>query len=250
MMPDSRPEATRLVLIAVADRADARDVVTCLLGVEIVPVLADSVAHAQALIDALTFDLALLDARVLDADPRGSQLVAATGCEVAVVGHPARTTVPPAVPELDDSLGAIGVAMYVERQLRALGANGLVWGPLLLDLRRREARWDGETLHLSCMQFRILATLAHASGAVVTRAHLCRRLFGTTTAADLERLDAHVRRLRKIIEVDPANPTFLLTVRGEGVRLAEQDAGLADGGGPPSDGAARAHIRLAVAGPG
>ncbi len=33
----------------------------------------------------------------------------------------------------------------------------------------------------------------------------------------------HVRRIRRLIELDPAHPVFLLTVRGEGFRLASQD---------------------------
>jgi DNA-binding response OmpR family regulator len=97
------------------------------------------------------------------------------------------------------------------------------WGPLRLDPSRRLACWHGQPISLTSMQFRLLLVLVQAAGAVVSPIELSRRVWGTDLAHDSERVVAHVRRIRKQLEADPAHPRFLLTVRGEGFRLADHD---------------------------
>jgi DNA-binding response OmpR family regulator len=99
-------------------------------------------------------------------------------------------------------------------------AGRATWGPLTLDLSRRQAWWGAEPLELTPVQFRILTALVAAAGAVVSNGELARRVWGGEGHLDRERIFAHIRRIRKKIEDDPANPRFLLTVRGEGFRLA------------------------------
>jgi DNA-binding response OmpR family regulator len=98
------------------------------------------------------------------------------------------------------------------------------WGPLRLDPRRRLACWQGRPIGLTSMQFRLLLVLVQAEGSVLSPLELSRRAWGTDLAHDTERVVAHVRRIRKLLEPDPAHPRFLLTVRGEGFRLADHDA--------------------------
>jgi DNA-binding response OmpR family regulator len=97
------------------------------------------------------------------------------------------------------------------------------WGPLRLDPGRRLACWSGRPIGLTPMQFRLLLVLVQAEGAVVSAVELSRRVWGSDLAHDTERVVAHVRRVRKLLEPDPAHPRFLLTVRGEGFRLADHD---------------------------
>ena len=99
----------------------------------------------------------------------------------------------------------------------------LRWGPLELDVARRIASWRGERISLTALQFRILEVLILAAGGVVTPAELSRRVWGDESFEDRERVTAHVRRIRKLIEPDPSRPRFLLAVRGEGFRLAEDE---------------------------
>lgn len=96
------------------------------------------------------------------------------------------------------------------------------WGPLELDVRTHEARWDGEPLHLTTIQFRIMEVLTLAAGAVVTSEELSRRVWGESAFDDHDRVVAHIRRIRKTIEEDPAKPTFVVRVRGHGYRLVDQ----------------------------
>jgi DNA-binding response OmpR family regulator len=95
----------------------------------------------------------------------------------------------------------------------------LRWPPLELDTGRRAASWNGQPLPLTKLQFRVLTVLVQAEGNVVTSEHLSRVVYGNAGRGAEERMLAHVRRIRKKIEVTPSNPRYLLTVRGEGFRL-------------------------------
>jgi DNA-binding response OmpR family regulator len=95
------------------------------------------------------------------------------------------------------------------------------WGPLELDHRLCAAVFDEVPVPVTPIQFRVLHTLVRAGGAVRTRTQLARAVWGTALPEDAERVVAHIRRIRARIEPDPTHPTFLLTVRGEGFRLAD-----------------------------
>jgi len=97
----------------------------------------------------------------------------------------------------------------------------LTWGPLELDLGRREGRWRSRSLKLTPLELRILTALALARGAVMSVRDLSRMVWGMAVAEDRERILAHVRRIRRKIEAEPSSPKFLITVRGEGFRLAD-----------------------------
>jgi DNA-binding response OmpR family regulator len=98
-----------------------------------------------------------------------------------------------------------------------------VWGPLQLDRRRRRAFWAAREISLTAQQFRLLWAMTEAQGALVTVAELSDRVYDGNVGDDRERLMGHIRRIRRLIEADPAHPAFLLTVRGEGFRLADPD---------------------------
>lgn len=95
------------------------------------------------------------------------------------------------------------------------------WGPLELEVRTHEARWAGEPLHLTTIQFRIMEVLALAAGGVVATEQLAGRVWGDSSFNDAERLVAHIRRIRKLIEPKPSKPRSLVRVRGRGFRLVD-----------------------------
>jgi two-component system KDP operon response regulator KdpE len=98
--------------------------------------------------------------------------------------------------------------------------NLVTWGPLELHVKARQARWSGRPLLLTPLQFRIMEVLARAAGAAVSADLLSSRIWGDHAFKDQHRLIAHIRRIRKKIESDPTRPVHLVSVRGEGYRLA------------------------------
>jgi DNA-binding winged helix-turn-helix (wHTH) protein len=104
---------------------------------------------------------------------------------------------------------------------RRMKGPTLEWGGLLLDIGKRQAYWHGTPIAVTPIQLRMLAILVQAGGNVVTADTLSAAVWGADVFEDYPRVFAHIRRIRKRIEADPAHPTFLLTVRGEGFRLAD-----------------------------
>ena len=80
-------------------------------------------------------------------------------------------------------------------------------------------RRDGEEVHLTKTEFRLLCELASAPGRVFSREQLLERVWGYDYFGDGRLVDVHVRRLRTKVEVDAANPRHVVTVRGLGYKL-------------------------------
>jgi DNA-binding response OmpR family regulator len=78
---------------------------------------------------------------------------------------------------------------------------------------------DGEEVHLTKTEFRLLCDLAEHLGQVLSRDLLLERVWGYEYVGDTRLVDAHIRRLRTKIEDDPADPSLIVTVRGLGYRL-------------------------------
>lgn len=81
-------------------------------------------------------------------------------------------------------------------------------------------RRAGEEVHCTRTEFRLLCELADHPGKVLSREHLLEKVWGYDYFGDGRLVDVHVRRLRTKVEPDPANPRFILTVRGMGYKLA------------------------------
>jgi two-component system, OmpR family, response regulator RegX3 len=92
-------------------------------------------------------------------------------------------------------------------------------GPVRMDVERHVVAVDGETVALPLKEFDLLELLLRNAGRVLTRGQLIDRVWGSDYVGDTKTLDVHVKRLRAKIEPDPANPTYLLTVRGLGYKL-------------------------------
>jgi two-component system response regulator RegX3 len=92
-------------------------------------------------------------------------------------------------------------------------------GPVRMDVERHVVSVDGETVALPLKEFDLLEFLMRNAGRVLTRGQLIDRVWGSDYVGDTKTLDVHVKRLRAKVEPDPANPKFLLTVRGLGYKL-------------------------------
>jgi len=102
---------------------------------------------------------------------------------------------------------------------RSEQASVLQVGALRVDLGRREASLDGQTLELTPTEFRLLACLAAHPGQAVVQADLVREAWGGLRQETGSALRRYVWFLRQKIETDPDQPKRLLTVRGYGYRL-------------------------------
>lgn len=100
-----------------------------------------------------------------------------------------------------------------------IGDTVLESGPVRMDIERHIVSVDGEQIALPLKEFDLLEYLMRNKGRVLTRGQLIDRVWGADYVGDTKTLDVHVKRLRAKIEVDPANPVRLVTVRGLGYKL-------------------------------
>lgn len=91
-------------------------------------------------------------------------------------------------------------------------------GPVRIDVDRHLVSVNGNPVSLPLKEFELLKLLISNAGRVLTRTQLIDRVWGSDYVGDTKTLDVHVKRLRSKIEPDPANPKFLVTVRGLGYK--------------------------------
>jgi two-component system, OmpR family, response regulator len=93
---------------------------------------------------------------------------------------------------------------------------------LSIDLGRRSVEVRGEEVQLTYVEFELLRTLAAHPGRVYSRRMLLEALWGAADYREPRTIDVHVRHLREKLERDPAEPEYVLTVRGVGYRFRDR----------------------------
>ena len=220
----------RVLVVCGSDDA-AGAIAHALTDLDLIPVLAFDADSARRTADGVSCNIAVLDVSVVDGSPLSliRDLAELVGAGVLVLG----ATEEPADRLFDAGAFLLGssdwsglhVAARISNRLRVRppmeSRPNLAWGPLALDPAMRLAWWEGNALSVTPTEFKVLVTLILAKGAVVSKSDLQSQLWGTTTALDDKRLEAHVRRLRSKLG-DVQRSPFLLTVRGQGYRLADR----------------------------
>ena len=115
------------------------------------------------------------------------------------------------------------VRAVLRRRQAAPTSTVLRVGDLVLDRDTHEVTRGGEPIPLTPTEFELLATLMSAPRWVFSRADLLEAVQGTTFEAYERTVDVHIKNLRRKIEVDPADPQVIVTVRGAGYRLETPD---------------------------
>lgn len=92
-------------------------------------------------------------------------------------------------------------------------------GPVRMDVERHVVTVNGQPVAMPLKEFELLEILLRNAGRVLTRMQLIDRVWGSDYVGDTKTLDVHVKRLRSKIEPDPANPRYLVTVRGLGYKF-------------------------------
>lgn len=228
---DEWRRAVRRVLIGLHDSASAGDLARWFDEAGFLPTLVFSCDHLVREARHDIYGVIVLDDRfVCQHDSRCAEKVrAASPVPLMVVGHVDDDEETNIDLVLDPSCRAGDIVAQATRLVdmsRPVRLPGSVrWGPLELDVGRHQAVWDGRELKLSRLQFRIMEVLAMAAGSVVSVEQLASLVWGQSSIGDRDRLVAHVRRIRKLIEEDPSRPRFLLRVRGRGFRLSDSPEG-------------------------
>ena len=104
-------------------------------------------------------------------------------------------------------------------ELEELLGSTVEAGPVRMDVERHVVSVDGALVALPLKEFDLLELLLRNAGRVLTRGQLIDRVWGADYVGDTKTLDVHVKRLRSKIEPDPANPKYLVTVRGLGYKF-------------------------------
>jgi two-component system KDP operon response regulator KdpE len=99
----------------------------------------------------------------------------------------------------------------------------LQFGPLQVDLARREARGGAGEVHLTPLEYRVLACLARHLGSIVMQRQLIREVWGPERQDDSRSLRVCIKNLRAKLEPDPPQPRYLITETGLGYRLRADD---------------------------
>jgi two-component system, OmpR family, KDP operon response regulator KdpE len=109
------------------------------------------------------------------------------------------------------------------RRPRALGPEGadavVRFGSVEVDSRSRVVRREGVEVHLTPIEYRLLALLLAHAGRVLTHRQLLREVWGPSHAEQPHYLRIYMGHLRQKLEADPAQPRHLLTETGVGYRL-------------------------------
>ena len=92
-------------------------------------------------------------------------------------------------------------------------------GHIALDTDERSASKDGQAVDLTAKEFDLMELLMRNPGRVYSRENLLNVVWGYEYAGDYRTVDVHVRRLREKLELDPANPRYILTMWGVGYYL-------------------------------
>jgi two-component system KDP operon response regulator KdpE len=123
---------------------------------------------------------------------------------------------------VNELLARIRVALrHAQSAASTTGEPVLEIGPLRLDLTRREVLVSDVEVHLTPLEYRLLALLAQNAGKVLTHRQILKEVWGPGSVNETHYLRVFMAQLRRKIEPDPARPRLLLTEPGVGYRMRE-----------------------------
>jgi two-component system KDP operon response regulator KdpE len=223
------------VVVVVEDEAQIRHFVKMALESEGCQVF-EAESGKRGLIDSGTRrpDLVILDLGLPDRD--GIEVIRElrTWSDVPIIVLSARTAEAGKIAALDAGaddyltkpFGAGELLARVRAQLRRQYRSGTAgqsvyeFGAIRLDLGKRMAWRNGEPLHLTPIEYRLLAFLVAHPDCVLTHRQLLKGVWGPSHVDDTHYVRIYMGHLRRKIEADPARPAHLLTESGVGYRFA------------------------------
>ena len=181
-------------------------------------------------------DLLVLDLGLPDGD--GIDLIRElrTWSEIPIIVLSARTAEAEKIAALDAGaddyltkpFGAAELLARIRAHLRRRqragtdGPSQVEFGAVKIDLGRRLVEKDGAQLHLTPIEFRLLAYLLANPDCVLTHRQLLKAVWGPSHAEDSHYVRVYMGQLRKKLEADPANPDHIVTEPGIGYRFVAE----------------------------
>ena len=228
---------TRATVLVIEDEPDIRRFLRSALGAEDYKVVESATARRGS-IDAASHkpDIAIVDLGLPDLD--GVEVVRRIRAWSAmpVIVLSARTQERAKIEALDAGaddyvtkpfgIGELLARLRVALRNAARSASGglvLELGACRVDLQARIAEGAEGPVHLTPIEYRLVACLARRLGLVVTHKELLTEVWGPTHAADTHYLRIYMKQLRDKLEADPVRPRHFLTETGVGYRLVADE---------------------------
>ncbi|WP_153102164.1 two-component system response regulator KdpE [Paraburkholderia hayleyella] len=226
--------ATHFTIVLIEDEKQIRRFVRLSLEAEGMTVH-EAQTGKQGLVEAATRqpDLVIVDLGLPDIE--GLEVIRALRgwSEVPIIVLSARTQESEKVAALDAGaddylskpFGVSELLARIRAQLRrrrAAGANDtplVRFGAVQVDQIRRVVSRDGVTVHLTPLEYRLLALLLRHAGRVLTHRQLLREVWGPSHVESYHYLRIYMAHLRQKLERDPAQPEHIVTETGVGYRL-------------------------------
>ena len=123
---------------------------------------------------------------------------------------------------VNELLARIRVALRHAHGATGASSPVLEIGGLKLDLDRREVFIDGKEVHLTPIEYKLLALLAKHAGKVLTHRQILKEVWGPNLSEHTHYVRVHMAELRKKIEANAARPVYLVTEPGVGYRLRDR----------------------------
>ncbi|HVX10548.1 MAG TPA: response regulator [Pirellulales bacterium] len=95
-------------------------------------------------------------------------------------------------------------------------------GELTVDLAARRVFVGDREVHLTPLEYKLLALMSQHAGKVLTHRQLLKEVWGPHQVGEVHYLRVFMAGLRRKLEADPAQPRYLLTEQGVGYRLADE----------------------------
>ena len=222
-------------ILIVEDEASFSEALSFLLGKEGFDVsIAENGRTALELFKSQTFDLILLDLMIPEVSGIEVCRSIRTTSAVPIIMLTAKDS------EIDKVVGLeLGADDYVTKpyssrelvaRIKAVLRRGVSddgnseagihsVANIRMDIERHQVTVNGALVPLPLKEFELLEFLMRNAGRVMTRAQLIDRVWGGDYYGDTKTLDVHIKRLRSKIEVDPANPVLIQTIRGLGYKF-------------------------------
>jgi two-component system, OmpR family, response regulator RegX3 len=222
-------------ILIVEDEASFSEALSFLLGKEGFDVsIAENGRTALELFKSQTFDLILLDLMIPEVSGIEVCRSIRTTSAVPIIMLTAKDS------EIDKVVGLeLGADDYVTKpyssrelvaRIKAVLRRGVSddgnseagihsVANIRMDIERHQVTVNGALVPLPLKEFELLEFLMRNAGRVMTRAQLIDRVWGGDYYGDTKTLDVHIKRLRSKIEVDPANPLLIQTIRGLGYKF-------------------------------